>query len=228
VETTAKSDRNYRRTSTDGTDLKTLNPLKVPFGTAKGVALRNVKYLQWEDAFEVDFEDGLTFLEPHATIRKANKIDEKARVKSVELEGEFHHGFFVHYDNGQMAEVSWSFIRELPPKRNLKSLLDHMEAIVISAIKNRHVLSFFYGGALRTVEPQTYGISTAGHPVLRGYQVAGGSKTGQTVGLRLYELAKMEGLKDTGRRFAKAQPQHRPKDSAMSKVIVSLPLPKAA
>ncbi len=54
--------------------MKVLNPLKVPFGTAKGVALRGVRYLQWEDAFEVDFVDGLTFLEPHATIRKANKI----------------------------------------------------------------------------------------------------------------------------------------------------------
>ncbi len=35
--------------------MKTLNPLQVPFGTAKVVALRGVRYLQWEDAFEVDF-----------------------------------------------------------------------------------------------------------------------------------------------------------------------------
>ncbi|PYK36996.1 MAG: hypothetical protein DME49_13560 [Verrucomicrobia bacterium] len=100
--------------------MKTLNPLKVPFGTAKGVALRGVRYLQWEDAFEVDFVDGLTFLEPHATIRKANKISSKATVQRVELEGELKHGFFVHYDNGQTAEVSWSFIRELPPKNSKK------------------------------------------------------------------------------------------------------------
>src|SRR5439155_21713618 len=43
----------------EGQIMKTLNPLKVPFGTAKGVALRGVRYLQWEDAFEVEFEDGL-------------------------------------------------------------------------------------------------------------------------------------------------------------------------
>jgi hypothetical protein len=97
--------------------MKTLNPLKVPFGTAKGVALRGVRYLQWEDAFEVDFEDGLTFLEPHATIRKANKISPKGTVQRVEMEDKFQSGFFVHYDNGQTAEVSWSFIRELPPKK---------------------------------------------------------------------------------------------------------------
>jgi hypothetical protein len=26
--------------------------------------------------------------------------------------------FVVQYDNGQTAEVSWAFIRELPPKTN--------------------------------------------------------------------------------------------------------------
>jgi len=100
--------------------MKTLNPLKVPFGTAKGVSLRGVRYLQWEDAFEVDFVDGLTFLEPHPTIRKANKISNGAKPVRVELENELKHGFFVHYDNGQTAEVSWSFIRELPPKNPKK------------------------------------------------------------------------------------------------------------
>ena len=100
--------------------MKTLNPLKVPFGTAKGVSLRNVRYLQWEDAFEVDFEDGLTFLEPHSTIRKSNQIAPGATVQRVEMDDEFRHGFFVHYDNGQTAEVSWAFVRELPPKKSGK------------------------------------------------------------------------------------------------------------
>ena len=95
---------------------KTLNPLKVPFGTAKSVRLRNVRFLQWEDAFDVDFDDGVSFLEPHASIRKANKIAPAAAVQSVALDDELRHGFFVHYDNGQTAEVSWAFIRELPPK----------------------------------------------------------------------------------------------------------------
>ena len=95
--------------------MKTLNPLKVPFGTARGVSLRNVRYLQWEDAFEVDFDDGLTFLEPNSTIRKSNKILPGSTVQRVEMDNEFRHGFFVHYDNGQTAEVSWAFVRELPP-----------------------------------------------------------------------------------------------------------------
>ena len=97
--------------------MKVLNPLKAPFGKAKFSRLKNVNYRQWEDAFEVEFDDGLSFLEPHITIRKANKIPPKAVVTSVELEEELRHGFFVHYNNGQTAEVSWSFIRELPPKK---------------------------------------------------------------------------------------------------------------
>ena len=98
--------------------MKSLTHLKKPFGTAKMVDLTAVRYLAWEDSFEIDFEDGLTFLEPHATIRKANKISPKAEVERVELEDWCGAGFYVHYDNKQVAEVSWSFIRELPPKKS--------------------------------------------------------------------------------------------------------------
>jgi hypothetical protein len=96
--------------------VKLLN-LKVPFGTAKMVRVTGAKYLAWEDAFEVDFEDGLTFVEPHATIRKANKISAEAKPVRIALDEEPCIGFFVHYDNGQTAEVSWSFVRELAPEK---------------------------------------------------------------------------------------------------------------
>jgi hypothetical protein len=36
-----------------------ISSVKVPFGTAKMVRVTGAKYLAWEDAFEVDFEDGL-------------------------------------------------------------------------------------------------------------------------------------------------------------------------
>jgi hypothetical protein len=99
------------------TQTQTLARMKKPFGTAKMVDLTAVRYLAWKDAFEVDFEDGVTFLEPHSTIRKQNKISPKAEIERVEMDEECHEGFFVHYDNGQRAEVAWSFIRELPPKK---------------------------------------------------------------------------------------------------------------
>ena len=97
--------------------MKVVNHLKVPFGTAKMLRVTGAKYLAWEDAFEVDFEDGLSFLEQHGTIRKANRISPKAQPVRVELDEKPCLGFFVHYDTGAVAEVSWSFIRELPPKK---------------------------------------------------------------------------------------------------------------
>jgi hypothetical protein len=96
--------------------VKTLNPLKAPFGKGKFSPIRNVRYLQWEDAFEIDFEDGVSFLEPHASIRSANNIPKSAKVQSVKIETEVRSGFFVNYDKGQTAEVSWSFIREQAPR----------------------------------------------------------------------------------------------------------------
>ena len=61
------------------------NP-KVPFGKAKHSPIKNVRYLSWEDVFDVEFDDGLCILEQHATIRRANKIAPKAKFKSLEIE----------------------------------------------------------------------------------------------------------------------------------------------
>jgi hypothetical protein len=79
------------------------------------VRIKSVRYLAWEDAFDVEFDDGLSFLEPHKTIRKANRIAAVAQPVEVSLDEECRIGFDVRYDNGQKAEVSWAFIRELPP-----------------------------------------------------------------------------------------------------------------
>ncbi len=96
--------------------MKALTKLKKPFGTAKMVRIKSARYLAWEDAFDVEFDDGLSFLEPHAAIRKANRIHAKAEPLEVVLDQECRIGFAVRYDNGQVAEVSWAFIRELPPR----------------------------------------------------------------------------------------------------------------
>ena len=93
------------------------NNAKAPFGTAKFAKIKNVRYLSWEDAFDVEFEDGLCILEPHRSIRKASKISPKAKFDRLEIEDWCKAGFFVHYDNKQIAEVSWSFIRENAPKK---------------------------------------------------------------------------------------------------------------
>ncbi len=93
---------------------------KKPFGKAQFSRIKNVRFLSWEDAFDVEFEDGLCILEPHVTIRRANKIAPKARFVRLEIEDWHQSGFSVHYDNGQVAEVSWAFIRERPPRQSIR------------------------------------------------------------------------------------------------------------
>lgn len=101
--------------------MKTAVQLKKPFGKATHSRVRNARYLGWEDAFDVEFQDGLCFLEPHATIRKANRISAKAVPVSVEVDDDLGSHFKVTYDTGEVVEVSWAFIRELAPtKKPLK------------------------------------------------------------------------------------------------------------
>ena len=107
-------------------------------------------------------------------------------------------------------------------------ITEAMEGMIISAIRERVVLEFMYNGQPRTVEPQTYGISTAGRPVLRAYQRAGGSISSRLNGLRLFDLAKMSRVKRTAARFLKARPEHNPDDNGMKEVRATLPLPTSA
>ncbi len=95
--------------------MKTLVQLKKPYGQAAFSRVRSARYLGWEDAFEVEFADGLCFLEPHAAIRTANRISAAAVPVSVAVDEDLGSHFKITYNTGEVAEVSWSFIRELPP-----------------------------------------------------------------------------------------------------------------
>src|SRR3569623_186175 len=57
-----------------------------------------------------------------------------------------------------------------------------------AAIENRQLLRFNYRGHERTVEPHIYGIDGIGHYALSGYQVGGGSESGQSVGWKLFRV----------------------------------------
>ena len=103
--------------------MKNLVQLKKPFGQAEFSRVKNARYLGWENAFDVEFADGLSFLEPHATIRKANHIAAGAVPVRVEVDEELGSHFRVLYNNDQVAEVSWAFIRELPPRRGQRQNL---------------------------------------------------------------------------------------------------------
>jgi len=97
--------------------MKNAVQLRRPYGKGTFSRVKHARYLGWEDAFDIEFEDGLCFLEPHSSIRKANRILAKAVPVRVEVDEELGSHFKITYDNGQIAEVSWSFIREMPPRK---------------------------------------------------------------------------------------------------------------
>lgn len=126
----------------------------------------------------------------------------------------------------QLVRLAKEFPREQKERaRELAVPAKAKERAIVLAIRDRAVLKFTYNAQPRTVEPQAYGISTAGHPVLRAYQRAGGSDSGRTNGLRLFEVAKMSKVRKTAERFLKARPEHNPNDSAMKEIRAALPLP---
>ena len=97
----------------------------------------------------MEFDDGLSFLEPHKTIRKANKISSDAVPVRVSVPRKFRTHFKIEYDNGQTAEVSWSFIRELPPKRGKKN--------GEPPFASDHATRLLYNERLSEADPETTG-----------------------------------------------------------------------
>lgn len=61
--------------------------------------------------------DFATFLRKKVEEETFNGAAYNASPVLVKLERPMRSGFLVQYDNGQTAEVSWAFIRELPPKK---------------------------------------------------------------------------------------------------------------
>ncbi len=93
-----------------------------------------------------------------------------------------------------------------------------MVASICDAIRDRAIVEFEYDGGMRTVEPHAHGISTAGHEVVRGYQVEGFSRSGNPEGWRLYDIFKIEGLRRTGTVFTQDRPNYSPDDRQMRSV----------
>jgi hypothetical protein len=90
-----------------------------------------------------------------------------------------------------------------------------MHPAICTAISQREVLEFRYPGGVRTVEPYRHGRSTAGNEVLRGYQLGGYSQSGQPVGWKLVDIAKIAWVRPTGETFPGNRAGYQAKDRVM-------------
>jgi len=82
-------------------------------GTARFDRIRDVKYLLWEDGYEVEFDSGLSYLVSNKELRAANRLTGRgAPVASVWVDPELRSGFHVRFEDGTMAEASWELVKE--------------------------------------------------------------------------------------------------------------------
>jgi hypothetical protein len=97
--------------------VKSITATKEPFSRASFSPIRRARYLARQDAFEVEFADGLCFRESHKAIRRANHIGTNDKIVSVAVDPELRSHFIATYASQAQARVSWSFIRENAPQQ---------------------------------------------------------------------------------------------------------------
>ncbi len=69
-----------------------------------------------------------------------------------------------------------------------------MNRTICDAIKRRCLIRFEYSGLTRTVEPHSHGFNTKRKEVLRGFQVAGDSTSGEAIGWKFFVVANISHL----------------------------------
>jgi hypothetical protein len=94
-----------------------------------------------------------------------------------------------------------------------------MKSKICSAISSKKVISFYYRGGIRYVEPFCYGVhKSSGKEVLRGYQVKGFSEFGEPFGWKLYSVKEISQLVITGTGFKGDRKNYSPNDPMMGKI----------
>jgi hypothetical protein len=94
-----------------------------------------------------------------------------------------------------------------------------MNQLVCSAIRHRRAITFHYDGGRRLVEPYSHGASAAGHDLLRGYQLAGHSRSGLPEGWKTFRLDELSDLAMTDEVFAGDRPEYDPSREDMMATI---------
>jgi predicted DNA-binding transcriptional regulator YafY len=96
-----------------------------------------------------------------------------------------------------------------------------MLALLIAAIEGRRRVSIWYDPGVRVVEPHALGYGADGQALLRAFQVAGASASGQPVHWKLFRLDRITDAKLNGGSFRKPRPQYQRDDSAMARGIIA-------
>ena len=96
-----------------------------------------------------------------------------------------------------------------------------MLPILVAAIESRRLVSIWYDPGVRVIEPHAIGYGSDGQVLLRAFQVAGASESGQPVHWKLFRLDRIKDARLNGRSFRKPRPQYRRDDPAMTRGIIA-------
>ena len=94
-----------------------------------------------------------------------------------------------------------------------------MNKDICSAIKTKRIITFYYDGGLRRIEPYCHGVTKKGNELLRAFQISGYSRSGNPIGWKLFSLSKIANLKILDDTFQSIRRDYNPKDSAMSRIF---------
>jgi hypothetical protein len=97
-----------------------------------------------------------------------------------------------------------------------------MNPIICQAISERDVLTFYYDGHFRKVEPHAYGITTANNEALRCYQTLGSSRSGTVPGWHLMLIEKISALVVMPENFSGPRPGYQRGDKDMPTIFCEL------
>lgn len=96
-----------------------------------------------------------------------------------------------------------------------------MNATICQAIRDKNVLELPYHGYSRIVEPHAYGRDRNGDEILRCFQTAGGSDSGEGIGWKILKVNEIYSLHHANKSFAQ-RPEYRPNDKAMVNIFSQL------
>jgi hypothetical protein len=95
-------------------------------------------------------------------------------------------------------------------------------ATACDALKNGVCLEIRYDGFTRDVEVHAVGISTAGHPVMRIWQVRGGSVHNEPIGWKLLRVDEAIGLALLAEQSNAPRPGYKRGDKGMTTILCQL------
>ena len=94
--------------------------------------------------------------------------------------------------------------------------------IACEALRKGVCLELRYNGYSRVVEVHAVGISTAGNPVMRAWQIRGGSASNESVGWKLRRLDEAAGAGLTNEKSEAPRAGYKPGDKAMQQIVCQL------